>query len=32
LQRAGYAQVMNVVGGFDAWLACGLPFVTDSPR
>jgi hydroxyacylglutathione hydrolase len=32
LQRAGYAQVMNVVGGFDAWLACGLPFVADPPR
>lgn len=27
LQRAGYTQVMNVVGGFDGWLACNLPFV-----
>ena len=32
LQRAGYTQVMNVVGGFDAWRACALPFVADSPR
>jgi glyoxylase-like metal-dependent hydrolase (beta-lactamase superfamily II)/rhodanese-related sulfurtransferase len=32
LQRAGYAQVMNVVGGFDGWLACNLPFVADPPR
>ncbi|HEV2687301.1 MAG TPA: rhodanese-like domain-containing protein, partial [Bryobacteraceae bacterium] len=29
LQRAGFAQVMNVTGGFDAWLACRLPYVTD---
>jgi hydroxyacylglutathione hydrolase len=32
LQRAGCAQVMNVVGGFDAWLACKLPFAVDPPR
>jgi hydroxyacylglutathione hydrolase len=32
LQRAGYAQVMNVVGGFDAWLACALPFGAEPPR
>ena len=27
LQRAGFENVMNVTGGFDAWLACGLPRV-----
>ena len=26
LERAGFKQVMNVVGGFDAWLAQKLPF------
>ena len=25
IQRAGFENVMNVIGGFDAWLACGLP-------
>jgi rhodanese-related sulfurtransferase len=25
LQRAGFDQVMNLIGGFDAWRACGLP-------
>lgn len=25
IQRAGYDQVMNLTGGFDAWRACGLP-------
>ena len=25
LQRAGFREVMNVIGGFDAWKACGLP-------
>src|ERR1035437_4313394 len=25
IQRAGYDNVMNVMGGFDAWVACGLP-------
>ncbi len=25
IERAGYENVMNVIGGFDAWLACGLP-------
>ena len=25
LQRAGYRQVMDVKGGFDAWRACNLP-------
>ena len=27
LQRAGFSNVMNVVGGFDAWLAQKLPTV-----
>ncbi len=27
LERAGFEQVMNVTGGFDAWLACKLPYV-----
>jgi glyoxylase-like metal-dependent hydrolase (beta-lactamase superfamily II)/rhodanese-related sulfurtransferase len=25
LQRAGFSQVMNVIGGIDAWQTCGLP-------
>jgi len=25
LQREGFAQVVNVIGGFDAWKTCGLP-------
>jgi hydroxyacylglutathione hydrolase len=25
LQREGFAQVMNVIGGIDAWQTCGLP-------
>jgi hydroxyacylglutathione hydrolase len=25
IQRAGFENVMNVMGGFDAWVACGLP-------
>ncbi|MGH9671700.1 MAG: MBL fold metallo-hydrolase [Bryobacteraceae bacterium] len=25
LKRAGFPEVFNVVGGFDAWKACGLP-------
>ena len=25
LQREGFDQVVNVIGGFDAWVACGLP-------
>jgi rhodanese-related sulfurtransferase len=28
LQRAGFKHVVNVVGGFDAWQAAKLPFVT----
>ncbi len=31
LQRAGFEQVLNVIGGFDAWSACHLPIVTDAP-
>ena len=31
LQRAGFEQVMNVTGGFDAWSACRLPFATGEP-
>lgn len=29
LTRAGFDQVMNVTGGFDAWLACKLPYVAE---
>jgi len=29
LQRAGFQNVLNVTGGFDAWLACKLPYVID---
>jgi len=25
IQRAGYDHVMNLMGGYDAWVACGLP-------
>jgi hydroxyacylglutathione hydrolase len=28
LERAGFRQVLNVVGGFDAWQQAGLPTVT----
>ena len=28
MQRAGYRNVINVVGGFDAWQQAGLPVVT----
>jgi hydroxyacylglutathione hydrolase len=31
LQRAGFEQVLNVIGGFDAWSACHLPIATDEP-
>jgi len=31
LARAGFRQVMNVAGGFDAWRACQLPFVAPEP-
>ncbi len=30
IQRAGFENVMNVVGGFDAWRACGLPEVRET--
>jgi glyoxylase-like metal-dependent hydrolase (beta-lactamase superfamily II)/rhodanese-related sulfurtransferase len=29
LKQAGYTEVMNVIGGMDAWNACGLPVVTS---
>jgi hydroxyacylglutathione hydrolase len=33
LRRAGFRQVMNVTGGFDAWKAAGLPVATpDAAR
>jgi len=25
IERAGFENVMNLIGGFDAWRACGLP-------
>jgi rhodanese-related sulfurtransferase len=28
LQRAGFRNVLNVIGGFDAWQQAKLPFVT----
>ena len=31
LQRAGFGQVMNVTGGFDAWAACRLPVAGAAP-
>jgi hydroxyacylglutathione hydrolase len=31
LQRAGFKNVANVVGGFDAWTAAGLPVTTEQP-
>lgn len=31
LERAGFRQVMNVVGGFDAWKAQKLPYVEGRP-
>jgi glyoxylase-like metal-dependent hydrolase (beta-lactamase superfamily II)/rhodanese-related sulfurtransferase len=31
LQRAGFQNVVNVVGGFDAWLLAHLPVVTEKP-
>lgn len=30
--RLGYAEVADVVGGFDAWRAAGLPTAPASPR
>jgi len=29
LERAGHRNVINVIGGFDAWHASGLPEVTE---
>jgi hydroxyacylglutathione hydrolase len=31
LQRAGFQSVVNVVGGFDAWLQAKLPVATEKP-
>jgi hydroxyacylglutathione hydrolase len=31
LQRAGFRNVTNVVGGFDAWLLAGLPIEREKP-
>ena len=31
LQRAGFKNVMNITGGFDAWLLAHLPSVTTKP-
>ena len=30
IQRAGFENVANVIGGFDAWRACGLPEVHEN--
>ena len=32
LRRAGFRQVLNVTGGFDAWKAAGLPVATPDPE
>jgi hydroxyacylglutathione hydrolase len=29
LERSGHRNVINVIGGFDAWQAAGLPEVTE---
>jgi rhodanese-related sulfurtransferase len=31
LLRAGFTQVVNVVGGFDAWQQANLPSVSSKP-
>jgi hydroxyacylglutathione hydrolase len=31
LQRAGFQNVVNIVGGFDAWQQAKLPVVTEKP-
>jgi len=31
LQRAGFRNVVNVVGGFDAWQDAKLPLVVEKP-
>jgi rhodanese-related sulfurtransferase len=30
LERAGFQQVMNVSGGFDAWRVCDLPVTVSA--
>lgn len=30
IQRAGFENVVNMIGGFDAWQACGLPEVNQA--
>ena len=30
LKREGFKNVMNVIGGYDAWVACGLPVTQPS--
>jgi hydroxyacylglutathione hydrolase len=32
LKASGFEQVMNVVGGFDAWVAQGLPVASGSGK
>jgi hydroxyacylglutathione hydrolase len=32
LQRAGFKQVINVTGGFDAWKTCNLPYMAPDPN
>ena len=31
LERAGFKNVSNVIGGFDAWQNAGLPIVSETP-
>ena len=31
LQRAGFQNVINIVGGFDAWQQANLPVVIEKP-
>jgi len=31
LQRAGFQNVINVVGGLDGWQQAGLPVVSGTP-
>ena len=31
LQRAGFRNVTNVIGGYDAWLAAKMPTATEEP-
>jgi len=32
IERAGFQNVMNLIGGFDAWRACGLPEVKGGAK